>query len=302
MSFLKKFLKLIPSSFVKNKDSNNWKLAKFYTSRLDEINETFDNIELYRNVENAKGKLLDNLGDKYGVKRGPADDSFYRMMIKSKIANRKGDTTVNGVLRTMQNALDIDVKGVKLGPVYQKDGKQEPLALRLTNVPLRFARSEYEQEFMLHQIESIIAAGVRLQDLQFIVPLAAHWTVSSGLATVDTFTIDDSKDYTFNHKANFGLGATSGYTDMSAFDDSKYYSNELAAHYGIGITEGTTEMTMIDDSKQYANQINGHFSPAISINGVATVEITDQFDSKFEIRSHDKAGAAMDHREEYNIK
>ena len=89
---------------------------------------------------------------------------------------------------------------------------------------------------------------------------------------------------------------------MSAFDDSKYYSNELAAHYGIGITEGTTEMTMIDDSKQYANQINGHFSPAISINGVATVEITDQFDSKFEIRSHDKAGAAMDHREEYNIK
>ena len=61
MSFLKKFLKLIPSSLVKNKDSNNWKLAKLYTSRLDEINETLDNIEFYRNVENAKGKLLDNL-------------------------------------------------------------------------------------------------------------------------------------------------------------------------------------------------------------------------------------------------
>ena len=58
MSFLKKFLKLIPSSFVKNKDSNNWKLAKFYTSRLDEINETFDNIELYRNVEMLRENFL----------------------------------------------------------------------------------------------------------------------------------------------------------------------------------------------------------------------------------------------------
>lgn len=274
MSFLKRFLKLIPSSLVKNKDSNNWKLAKFYTSRLDEINETLDNIELYRNVENAKGKLLDNLGDKYGVKRGPADDSFYRMMIKSKIANRKGDTTVNGILRTMQNALDIEVKGVKVGPVYRKGGKQEPLALRLTNVPLRFARSEYEQDFMLKQIESIIAAGVRLQDLQFIIPVTAHWEVGGGLAYVESFIVDDSKAYNFdNNEANFEIGAAIDYTST----------------------------VTTDDSKQYSNEIQGDFSLGIGIDNTASVELTDQFDKRFEIGGVANVRVGIGHHEEYKI-
>ena len=163
---------------------------------MDETKEVLENIDKYRNIDNAEGKVLDKLGDKYGVKRGPADDEFYRMMIRSKIANRKGDTTVNGILRTMQNALGIDVKGVKIGPVYH-DGVQEPLSLRLSNVPLSFARSEFEQEFMLRQIESIIAVGVRLQDLQFIVPISGNFGVGGGVATAYSFTLDDSKDYDF---------------------------------------------------------------------------------------------------------
>ena len=292
----------MPSSLIRSKGSNNWKLAEFYTSRLDEINGVLDNIEFYRSIDKAKGKLLDNLGDKYGVKRGPVDDDFYRMMIRSKIANRKGDTTANGILRTMQNSLNIDVKGVKLGPVYREDGEQEPLALRLTNVPLRFARSEYEQAFMLKQIESIIAAGVRLQDLQFIVPMSAHWEVGGSMAYVDTFTIDDSKDYSFNHKANFGLGATSGYTDMSTFDDSKDYSNELASHFGIGATEGTTEIATIDDSKQYSNELQSNLASAASLDSAVSVELTDQFDKKFEIGGDASASAEMSHHEKYDIK
>ena len=130
MSSLKEFLGKFPSSFITKLGSNNWKLSKYYTSGLDNAKETLEKIDKYRSIDNAEGKALDKLGDKYGVKRGPADDAFYRMMIRSKIANRKGDTTVNGILRTMQNALGIDVKGVKIGPVYH-NGKQEPLSLQI---------------------------------------------------------------------------------------------------------------------------------------------------------------------------
>lgn len=275
MSFLKSLLKLMPSSLVKSKGSNNWKLAKFYTSRLDEINETLNNIEFYRNIENAKGKVLDDLGDKYDVNRGPADDDFYRMMIRSKIANRKGDTTVNGILRTMQNSLNIDVKGVKLGPVYQKDGNKEPMALRLTNVPLRFARSEYEQGFMLKQIESIIAAGVRLQDLQFIVPLNAHWEIGGGLAYVESFTVDDSKDY--------------------KFDDNR-------THFEVGATISYTSVSTTDDSKQYDNSISGSLMVKAAMDNTASVELTDQFDKKFEIGGDALMSSEIVHHEEYDIK
>ncbi len=253
MSFLKKFLKLIPSSFVKNKDSNNWKLAKFYTSRLDEINETFDNIELYRNVENAKRKLLDNLGDKYGVKRGPADDSFYRMMIKSKIANRKGDTTVNGVLRTMQNALGISVKDVRLRPVLLPNREREPLAIRLNSVPMRFARSEYEQEFMIHQIESIIAAGVRLQDLQFTATAVGHFELGTTMASIEVYEFDDSKDYNRKASGRFDLGTAVFSTETVDLTDQYNTSIKTCGKAELGTTNISVEMYEITAEKKEGN-------------------------------------------------
>ena len=250
MSFLKKFLKLIPSSLVKNKDSNNWKLAKLYTSRLDEINETLDNIEFYRNVENAKGKLLDNLGDKYGVKRGPVDDNFYRMMIKSKIANRKGDTTVNGVLRTMQIALGISVKDVRLRPVLLPNGEREPLAIRLNSVPMRFARSEYEQEFMIHQIESIIAAGVRLQDLQFTATAVGHFELGTTMASIEVYEFDDSKDYNRKASGRFDLGTTVFSTETVDLTDQYNTSIKTSGKAELGTTNISVEMYVITEEKK----------------------------------------------------
>lgn len=195
------------------------------------------------------------------------------MMIRSKIANRKGDTTVNGILRTMQNALGIDVKGVKLDPVYH-DGVQEPLSLRLSNVPLSFARSEFEQEFMLRQIESIIAVGVRLQDLQFIVPISGSFGVGGGVATAYSFTLDDSKDYDFEtHFKGITLG---------------------------GSLDHTVTVSM-DDTKDYIHSLVGNVSAGASTDGVATVELTDQFDARFEVKDKTKTGASVDALEIYEI-
>ena len=193
MSFFKDFLSKFPSSFITKKDSNNWKLTKFFTDGLDNIKNGLNTIDKYRNINNAEGKALDNLGVKYGVQRGPADDPFYRMMIRAKIANRKGDTTVNGILTTMKNALNIDVKGVNIDFVYH-DGKPEPLSLRLSNIPLTFARSEFEQQFMLKQIESIIAVGVRLQDLQYEITTASNNLYLGGASTVYVYPIESKED------------------------------------------------------------------------------------------------------------
>lgn len=250
MSFLKHLLKLIPSPLVKNKDSNNWKLAKFYTSTLDEIHETLNNIELYRNVENAKGKLLDDLGDKYGVKRGPVDDDFYRMMIRSKIANRKGDTTVNGVLRTMQSALGISVKDVRLRPVLLPNGGREPLAIRLNSIPMRFARSEYEQEFMIHQIESIIAAGVRLQDLQFTATAVGRFELGTIMASIEVYEFDDSKDYNRKASGRFALGTTVFSAETVDLTDQYNTSIKTSGKAELGTTNISVEMYEIPEEKK----------------------------------------------------
>lgn len=196
MSFFKEFLSKFPSSFITRKLNNNWKLTKFFTSGLDDTKNVLTTIEKYRNINNAEGKALDNLGIKYGVQRGPADDAFYRMMIRAKIANRKGDTTINGILTTMKNALNIDVKGIKIDFVYYDD-KPEPLSLRISNIPLTFARSEFEQQFMLEQIESIIAVGVRLQDLQYEISATSNLCIG-GAATVYVYKIYSDKSLPSN--------------------------------------------------------------------------------------------------------
>lgn len=301
MSFLKEFLGKYPSSFITKLGSNNWKLSKFFTSGLDQTKDTLEQIDSYRNVDNAEGKALDKLGDKYGVKRGPADDEFYRMMIRSKIANRKGDTTVNGILRTMQNALGIDVKGVKIGPVYH-NGKQEPLSLRLSNVPLSFARSEFEQEFMLRQIESIIAVGVRLQDLQLIVPISGNFGVGGGVATAYSFTLDDSKDYDFEtHFKGITLGASLDHTVTVSMDDSKDYRHRITGTYFGGVTSSNVSIAETDDTKDYIHSLVGNVSAGASTDGVVTVELTDQFDEKFEVKDKTKTGASLGALETYEI-
>lgn len=301
MSFLKEFLGKYPSSFITKLGSNNWKLSKFFTDGLDQTKDTLEQIDSYRNVDNAEGKALDKLGDKYGVKRGPADDEFYRMMIRSKIANRKGDTTVNGILRTMQNALGIDVKGVKIGPVYH-NGKQEPLSLRLSNVPLSFARSEFEQEFMLKQIESIVAVGVRLQDLQFIVPISGKYAVGGGVATAYSFTLDDSKDYDFEtYFKGIALGGSLDHTAIVSMDDSKDYNHQIVGNYFGGATSSNVTLVKTDDTKDYRHLVQGNASVGASSDGVATVEITDQFDERFEIKDKTKTGASVGALETYEI-
>ncbi|MBB1078976.1 hypothetical protein H5S09_04260 [Limosilactobacillus sp. STM2_1] len=252
MSFFSKFLKLMPGSLVKIANSNNWKLAKFYSSSFDKVNETFSKIDFYRNIDNAKGNLLDKLGEKYGVRRGPADDSFYRMMIKAKVANRKGDTTVNGVLRTMQNALGISVRDVRLRPVQLPDGKREPLAIRLNSVPMRFARSEYEQEFMIHQIESIIAAGVRLQDLQFTATAVGHFELGTTMINVETVDIDDSKDYNREASGSFNLGNTIidvKETELTDQYDTSVETNGKANLGTVSVTAETYQITT-DEEKE----------------------------------------------------
>ncbi|MCD7137195.1 hypothetical protein LTY62_08055 [Limosilactobacillus balticus] len=253
MSFLNGFLKLLPSSLINTVSSNNWKLAKFYTDGLDDINETLNKIDLYRNVDKAEGKLLDDLGDKYGVKRGPADDNFYRMMIKSKIANRKGDTTVNGILRTMQNALGISVKDVRLRPVQLPNGKREPLAIRLNSVPMRFARSEYEQEFMIHQIESIIAAGVRLQDLQFTATAIGHFELGTKIASIEVYEFDDSKDYNRKASGRFDLGATVFSEETIDLTDQCNTSIKTSGRVELGTTNISVEMYEITAEKKEGN-------------------------------------------------
>ena len=44
----------------------------------------------------------------------------------------------------------------------------EPLAIRISNIPLEWARSDFEQNYILERIKNGVAAGVRVDEVSFV--------------------------------------------------------------------------------------------------------------------------------------
>ena len=52
---------------------------------LEIIHENADRLKLWDDIDNAVGDVLDRYGANFGVARGGADDTFYRLLIKVKM-------------------------------------------------------------------------------------------------------------------------------------------------------------------------------------------------------------------------
>ncbi|WP_424349271.1 hypothetical protein ACPBEH_00040 [Latilactobacillus sp. 5-91] len=168
MSYFDDFLNKLPSS-INRLGVNVQKVARFITEPLTEVKSLYETIDLYRSIDNATGQALDALGAKYGQTRGPANDDFYRVMIKSKIIVRAGDATIDGILRAIQSSLNVSVSGVKVKCLrVNPTDSGEPLAIRITDIPLEIAKTEWEQTYLLNRIKSVVAAGVRVDYIQFV--------------------------------------------------------------------------------------------------------------------------------------
>lgn len=297
MTIKAELMKLIPSALSHERGSNTAKVAKFLAQGLEKAKNTYTTIADWYSVDAARGKALDRLGAKYGVVRGPCDDSFYRYMIKAKQATRQGDSSVDGILRAMQNALGIDVVGVVVDPATV-GGNIEPQSLRITHVPLRFARSEYEQRFMLSQIEGSVALGVKLRGLQFDVDLTGTSFAGAGMASVAIYHLDNSADHTVDVDGRWGVGGAQGYVSVTAVDDSVDYSHALAATAAPGASMAAADMTTTDDSVSYTGNAMGSADAAMYQSYAAEVVITDQWDARFDVGNPTYTGAVLDYREE----
>ncbi|OXC07228.1 hypothetical protein AYP76_07515 [Ligilactobacillus agilis] len=163
MNILKEFIAKMPGSVDAIYNPNINKLVTFFSEYLSVIYNLFRKIEYYRNIDNASGKLLDEIGQKIGEVRGQADDEFYRIMLKSKVASRKGDATVNGILTIIRNSLGVDVRNIKVIPL-----ENEPQAVIIKDIPLEFASDSWKQQYLLKRIEGTVAAGIRVQEIRFI--------------------------------------------------------------------------------------------------------------------------------------
>lgn len=186
MDILKEFISRMPGSVDAIYNPNINKLVTFFAEYLSNIQGLFKQIKYYRNIDNASGNLLDKIGEKVGEVRGKADDEFYRVMLKSKIASRKGDATVNGILAIIKNSLGVDVRNIKVLPL-----ENEPQAIMIKDVPLESANNDWKRNYLLKRIESTVAAGIRVHEIIFIDNTTGEVNIVTGTQSSIIITEED---------------------------------------------------------------------------------------------------------------
>lgn len=146
--------------------------AEWLNATFQKLIGLYQTIKAFRDINKANGKALDRIGDQFNQQRGSADDDFYRIMIRSKQATNMGNSTVNGLINMIARSLDIQPDKIRIESLRQyengtlNDG--EPLAIRISNIPLEWARSDFEQNYILERIKNGVAAGVRVDEVSFV--------------------------------------------------------------------------------------------------------------------------------------
>lgn len=94
MNFVTQMLEMLTSAYTREDlihiprgqppKTNIGRLHSVLGWGFDIVKENAERVKLWDDLDQAKGKVLDRYGSNYGVMRGTASDSIYRIMIKVK--------------------------------------------------------------------------------------------------------------------------------------------------------------------------------------------------------------------------
>ncbi|MBJ7648057.1 hypothetical protein HAU46_08740 [Weissella confusa] len=196
-SFKEQFLAMLPAP-ISRYGRQTMLFAEWLQWQFKQLQDLFTTIEDFRELDNANGEVLDAIGAQYNQLRGEADDSFYRIMIRSKMAINSGISTVNGLLDIIARSLNIPKKSIEIEPLRKWNGTTvdngEPLAIAIRNIPLQWANTEWEQNYIIDRIRSGVAAGVRVDEVTFVDNSNAVLAVRGISSNTLTYQIYESED------------------------------------------------------------------------------------------------------------
>lgn len=194
LDFKKMFLDNLPGSISRFSDKVIT-FAQWLDVAFKKVVDLHTTIVNFRDLKNANGKALDNIGAQFNQQRGGADDDFYRTMILSKQATNSGNTTINGLINMIARSLSIEKNKIRVEPLRKYVNgvlnNGEPLAIRISNIPLEWAKSDFQQNYIIERINGSIAAGVRVVEVSFIDSANATLTIKGFNSATMTYEINE---------------------------------------------------------------------------------------------------------------
>ena len=85
---------------------------------LEIIHENADRLKLWDDIDNARGSVLDRYGANFGVARGGADDTFYRLLIKIKMIAQLSGGDIDTIISAAASLFNVDVSEIEVRELF----------------------------------------------------------------------------------------------------------------------------------------------------------------------------------------
>ncbi|WP_240418235.1 hypothetical protein [Paenibacillus periandrae] len=170
-------LRLLTDNYNKSPQSNIGKLLSIINDQLNDLLQTLDTMEKWRDIDLAEGTTLDGIGQNVAQPRGAASDQVYRILIKTKIARNLSRGDINTVIRVIALAVKAEYSEIEIKEKYTETLEPEPAAISLLRLPLsRISDSEIDLRQFARIIQRTVAAGVRVDAVE----LQGTFSLASG--------------------------------------------------------------------------------------------------------------------------
>lgn len=153
--------------FKKDNTSNIAKLMHIFSDQLLQLQETTERVGDWRDIDQAQGKTLDDIGSNINQPRGKATDEVYRILLKSKIARNLSDGSINTIINVIAVALSVPPAQIRIVEKWHDELEPEPATLKVIEMPLqRINESGLDPVNFVRIVQKTVAAGVKVQAIE----------------------------------------------------------------------------------------------------------------------------------------
>lgn len=154
---------LLPSMFAKAEESNLGKTFKIFLSEITNLTDLIAKMDEWKDIDNASGKVLDQLGENIGQNRGMANDEIYRVLIRGKFMRNTSDGSLNRIILALSSSLHCPPESICIINGFDSDDLNEPASLVIETIPLKHLnQTGLTIRQFIQIVNQIIPAGVRL--------------------------------------------------------------------------------------------------------------------------------------------
>lgn len=115
--------------FNKNPNSKIGKFLQIVSEQLTQVQTEAERIERWRDIDQAEGTTLDEIGAPKGQQRGKANDEVMRALIKTRIAQNNSDGTIDTLVQFLSTLLKLPASEIGITSMWEEGFHLAPLNL-----------------------------------------------------------------------------------------------------------------------------------------------------------------------------